>query len=338
MKQAAVIILNYNGVHFLEQFLPSAVRYSQGHRLIVADNGSTDTSLTFLNMHYPEVEIMALGENYGYALGYDLALREIDNEYSILLNSDVEVTENWIEPVIEFMETDEQIAACQPKIRDFYRREYFEHAGAAGGFIDTLGYPFCRGRILNILEKDQGQYDDVRQIFWATGTAFFVRTNTYKEVEGFDANLHAHMEEIDLCWRINKAGYKIFCVPQSVVYHVGGGTMPASNPRKTYLNFRNSTVVLFKNSSKGVVWWKVGTKLMLDFIAATMFLLSGKKQDSRAVLKAMGHFFSNFRKWKQARNKTREMNPLEKPGTIYPGSLVINRYLLGKKFFSDFGF
>ena len=338
MEQAAVIILNYNGIHFLKQFLPSVINHSHGHRIIVADNGSTDESLEFLKKYFPEIEVMALGKNYGYALGYDVVLQQIDNRYSILLNSDVEVTENWIEPVIRFMETDESIAACQPKVLDFYRRAYFEHAGAAGGFIDTLGYPFCRGRILDTLEKDEGQYDDIRQVFWATGACFFVRTAVYHEMGGFDAALHAHMEEIDLCWRMNQAGYKVFCVPESVIFHVGGGTMPVSNPRKTYLNFRNSTVVLYKNSRKKALIWKLCSKLALDTVAALTFLLKGNRKDFIAVMKGVLHFFTFLRKWNNGRKKSQKIIRKQGREPIYPGLLVINRYLLGKKTFRNFGF
>lgn len=338
MEQAAVIILNYNGAHFLEQFLPSVLQYSRGHRIIVADNGSTDHSLDILKNRFPEVEIMAFHENYGFALGYDKALQKIENTYSILLNSDVEVTENWIEPLIRLMESDAQIAACQPKIKDFNRRAYFEHAGAAGGFIDILGYPFCRGRILDHLEKDTGQYDDAREIFWATGACFVVRTALYNLMGGFDAALQAHMEEIDLCWRIHKAGYKIYYCPESTIYHVGGGTMPVTSPRKTYLNFRNSTVVLYKNANAGSLGWKVAMKLLLDIAAAVMFLYKGKPGDSRAVFQAALHFFMQKKHWKRARKSVNKESKAKEIKTIYPGIMVFSRYLLGKKRFSQFRF
>jgi GT2 family glycosyltransferase len=338
MEQAAVIILNYNGAHFLEQFLPSVLQHSQGHRIIVADNGSTDHSLDLLRRHYPTVEIMAFPDNYGFALGYDKALQPIDNTYSILLNSDVEVTKGWIEPMIRLMESDPEIAACQPKIKDFYRRDFFEHAGAAGGFIDTLGYPFCRGRILDKVEKDTGQYDDVREIFWATGACFCVRTALYKQMGGFDATLQAHMEEIDLCWRIHKVGYKVYFCPESTIYHVGGGTMPVTNPRKTYLNFRNSTVVLYKNAEASSVFWKVALKIFLDLAAALMFLAKGKYKDSRAVVKAVFEFLLGFSKWQKRRKSAQNRKEELKISTIYPGIMVFDRYFLGKKKFSQYRF
>jgi len=229
MESAAIIILNYNGVHFLEQFLPSVVACSAGHRLIVADNASTDSSLEFLRENYPSVEIFAFEQNYGFAEGYNQALNRVDNTYSILLNSDVEVTPHWVEPVLELMEQDVSIAACQPKVKAYHQKSHFEHAGAAGGYIDQLGYPFCRGRIIDITEEDTGQYDNIVPIFWATGACFFVRTQVYKSMGGFDASFFAHMEEIDFCWRLQRSGYKLYYHPQSVVYHVGGGTMPATN-------------------------------------------------------------------------------------------------------------
>lgn len=338
MEQAAVVILNYNGIHFLKKFLPSVTRYSGGHRLIVADNGSTDQSVTFLREHYPEVEIMAFSENHGFAKGYDEALKRIGNKYCILLNSDVEVTANWIDPVIDFMEKDDQIAACQPKIRDYHRKEYFEHAGAAGGFVDIIGYPFCRGRILDTIEQDNGQYDDIREVFWGSGACFFVRTSYYLKLGGFDAAFHAHMEEIDLCWRINKAGYKIYYHPDSMIYHVGGGTMPVTNPRKTYLNFRNSTVMLYKNAASSTLWWKLPLKICVDGIAAFRFLLAGRVKDSSAVMKAVIHFFKDYEKWQKSRTFAQSLDKKITPRTIYPGLLVVARYFVGKKRFSDLNF
>ncbi|MDF9795853.1 GT2 family glycosyltransferase [Catalinimonas alkaloidigena] len=338
MEQAAVIILNYNGLHFLKQFLPSVIKYSRGHRLIVADNGSTDDSLTYLKAHFPEVEIIAFQENHGFAKGYDLALSQISNKYSILLNSDVEVTENWINPIIEFMESDEKIAACQPKIRAYHQKDSFEHAGAAGGFIDLIAYPFCRGRILDTLEKDHGQYDDVKQIFWATGACFFARTEVYKQLGGFDDIFHAHMEEIDLCWRINASGYKIFYHPASTVYHVGGGTMPVTNPKKTYLNFRNSTGMLFKNTPLSRVWWKIPVKIMVDTVAALKFFLDGKIKDGKAVMLANAHFLLNLKRWNKRRAIVKKLHSVETKEIVYPRLLVFERYLKKKKLFSQLNF
>ena len=337
MQQAAVIILNYNGVHFLEKFLPSVTQYSTGHRVIVADNASTDSSLAFLSEHYPEVEIIVLPQNYGFAKGYDEALKHINNPYSILLNSDVEVTPHWIEPILELMESNAQIAACQPKIRAYHRKDYFEHAGAAGGFVDMLGYPFCRGRILDQVERDEGQYDDMIPIFWATGACFFVRTEVYRALGGFDAIFHAHMEEIDLCWRIHAAGYQIYYYPDSVVYHVGGGTMPASNPRKTYLNFRNSTGVLFKNAPFPQVLWKVPLKIGLDLLAAGWFYAQGQHQNGSAVIKAIADFLRYLGEWRKRRQAV-TVKGFSDQNIIMPRLLVVNRYLRGRKKFSQLRF
>lgn len=337
MEPAAIIILNYNGVHFLEQFLPSVVAHSQGHRLIVADNASTDASLDFLRSHYPTVEIFEFTENHGFAYGYDLALQRIENTYSILLNSDVEVTSGWIEPVLALMEADETIAACQPKVRAYHQKSHFEHAGAAGGYIDQLGYPFCRGRILDVLEEDRGQYDIVVPVFWATGACFFVRTEVYNRLGGFDANFYAHMEEIDLCWRMLRAGYSLYCQPASVVYHVGGGTMPATNPRKTYLNFRNSTVMLYKNERKRRLLWKLPLKLGLDGIAALHFVLRGKRRDGAAVLRAMSDFIRHWRRWKRPKFAISSEN--ESFSIVMMRKLLIlERYLRRKKYFCELTF
>ncbi|MGD1894581.1 MAG: glycosyltransferase family 2 protein [Cyclobacteriaceae bacterium] len=337
MESAAIIILNYNGVHFLEQFLPSVVASSAGHRLIVADNASTDASLEFLQKNYPTVEIFAFEENYGFAEGYNQALNLVDNTYSILLNSDVEVTPGWIEPVLNLMEQDVSIAACQPKVKAFHQKSHFEHAGAAGGYIDQLGYPFCRGRIIDLTEEDKGQYDNIVPIFWATGACFFVRTQVYKSMGGFDASFFAHMEEIDFCWRLQRAGYKLYYHPQSVVYHVGGGTMPATNPRKTYLNFRNSTVMLYKNEKIISLLWKLPAKLGLDLLAMLYFRIQGKSQDGQAVWRAVVDFLGKFRQWKRPANHIQLVNR-STPFVMMKSLLVWERYFHGKKYFRELSF
>lgn len=337
MEPAAIIILNYNGVHFLEQFIPGVVAHSQGHRVIVADNASTDSSVAFLREQHSSVEVIAFTENYGFAEGYNQALERIDNTYSILLNSDAEVTTNWIEPVLALMEQDSSIAACQPKVLAYHQKNYFEHAGAAGGYIDSLAYPFCRGRILNHTEEDQGQYDSVAPIFWATGACFFVRTEVYKSLGGLDPAFFAHMEEIDLCWRMHRAGYQLYCQPASVVYHVGGGTMPASNPRKTYLNFRNSTVMLYKNEAITTVLWKLPAKLGLDLIAALAFLSQRKYSDAGAVLRAIGDFFGKLPKWKRSYQVSRKRGE-QRASVKMKGSIVFAKYILRKKCFQELAF
>lgn len=336
MESAAIIILNYNGVHFLKQFLPSVIAHSPGHQVIVADNASTDTSLEFLRENYPSVEIFAFSENYGFAEGYNQALDRVENTYSILLNSDVEVTPNWIEPILQLMEQDVSIAACQPKVLAYHQKTHFEHAGAAGGYIDQLGYPFCRGRMVDITEKDEGQYDHIAPIFWATGACFFVRTEVYKSAGGFDKSFFAHMEEIDLCWRLQRMGYKLYCQPKCVVYHVGGGTMPTTNPRKTYLNFRNSTVMLYKNERFIPLLWKLPAKQGLDLLAIVFFLLQGKKQDGQAVWRAVMDFWRKFSQWKRDSNQISGRVPFT--FVVMRKLLIGERYIRRRRCFSELSF
>ena len=249
MDKIAVVILNWNGCEMLRSFLPSVVRYSktEGAKIYVADNGSTDASVDMLRQEFPDVHLIILKENLGFAEGYNLALQQVSAEYVMLLNSDVEVTEHWLVPLVSYMDAHPEVAACQPKIRSWRQKELFEYAGAAGGFIDRYGYPFCRGRIMSAVEKDNGQYDTVVPVFWATGAALFIRRKDYLDAGGLDGRFFAHMEEIDLCWRLRARGRMLVCVPQSTVYHVGGATLKKENPHKTFLNFRNNLVMLYKN-------------------------------------------------------------------------------------------
>ena len=248
MHQIAIVILNWNGRHFLEKFLPGVAQHSRDlARIVVADNASTDDSLAYLKANFPEVDIIRLDQNYGFTGGYNRALQQVQEPYYVLLNSDVEVSEGWLNPLMQFMEKHPEVAACQPKIRSYNDRHLLEHAGAAGGFIDYLGYPFCRGRIYNHLEEDKGQYDQAVPVFWATGACLFIRRDDFRNENGFDEQFFAHMEEIDLCWRLQQSGKQIWVIPQSTVYHVGGGTLPKNNPRKTFFNFRNNLMMLFKN-------------------------------------------------------------------------------------------
>ena len=296
MTKVAVVILNYNGKKFLQQFLPSVIRFSTESEIIVADNGSTDDSVEFLTQEYSsQVRIINIDKNRGYCGGYNYALKQVDADYYILLNSDVEVTENWISPIISLFESNPEIAAAQPKIKSFHEKNKFEYAGAGGGFVDTLGYPFCRGRIFNHLEEDHGQYNDTRQIFWATGACLFVRAAAFHEMGGLDEDFFAHMEEIDLCWRLNRAGYKIYYCGSSTVYHVGGGTLSKSNPRKTQLNFRNGLSLLMKHLPSYAIWWKLPFRLVLDWLAALLFLVRGAPADSLAVFKAHIDFLLRVR-------------------------------------------
>ena len=249
MQKLSIVILNWNGAEMLRKFLPSVITHSEGEgiEVCVADNASTDNSLEVMRTEFPDVRLILLDRNYGFAEGYNRALAEVDAEYSLLLNSDVEVAEGWLSPMLAYMDAHPEVAACQPKIRSWHRREEFEHAGACGGYMDKYGYPFCRGRMMDTVEVDAGQYDTVVPVFWATGAALLVRTADYREAGGLDARFFAHMEEIDLCWRLRSRGRGIVCIPQSVVFHVGGATLNKNNPRKTYLNFRNNLLMLYKN-------------------------------------------------------------------------------------------
>lgn len=332
MKNTAVVILNWNGQKFLKEFLPNVIKFSQEFAdIIVADNASNDDSISILKKDFPEVRIIENKNNAGFASGYNQALKHVEAEFYILLNSDIEVTENWIKPVIDLMEKDPKIAACQPKIRSYYEREKFEYAGAAGGFIDKYGYPFCRGRVFQSLESDEGQYDHASEIFWASGAAFFVRAELYHQLGGFDDDFFAHMEEIDLCWRFKNDGYKIMFCPDSVVYHVGGGTLPKSSSRKTYLNFRNNFSLIYKNLPRNRILKTILARLVLDAVAAMKFLIQGGIKDSIAVLRAHLSFYKNFKKLRQKRRaiKQREVS------NMYLSNIAFDHFLYRKKHFTQ---
>jgi GT2 family glycosyltransferase len=329
----AVVILNYNGTNFLKQFLPSVFASSYPNKeIIVADNCSTDDSLEILKQ-FDGVKVLALDRNYGFAEGYNQALQKVKAEYYVLLNSDVEVTAEWIEPLIALMENDKNIAACQPKILSYRERDYFEYAGAAGGWIDALGYPFSRGRVFDEHEKDIGQYDDNAEVFWATGAAMFVRASAFHEVKGFDGFFFAHMEEIDMCWRLQLAGYKIMCCSSSVVYHVGGGTLPRGNERKVYLNFRNNIIMLSKNLCWQEKIWKVPLRFFLDVLFAFKNLFTGYPASFIAIFEA----YISVIKWsfsltRKMQFKKRQMSKLT---AVYKGSIVWEYFVRKKKRFSE---
>lgn len=292
--KVAVVILNWNGRKFLEQFLPSVTSgtYSN-YEVIVADNGSADDSVAFLERQYPHVRIIRLAINHGFAKGYNESLKQVDADYYVILNSDVEVIPGWLEPMVALLEKDKQVAACQPKIMSYNNRQLFDYAGAAGGWLDKYGYPFAKGRIFDICEEDHGQYDQAEPIFWASGAALFIRSDIFHEVKGFDEYFFAHQEEIDLCWRIQLAGYKIYSCPASVVYHVGGGTLPRGNSKKTYLNFRNNHIMMSKNLPLSRRIWIMPFRDILDAISALKGLLGGDGGYFIAILRAhMG-----FLKW-----------------------------------------
>lgn len=286
MKQIAVIILNYNGEKYLRQFLPSVIKYSKEADIIVADNGSKDQSITLLKKEFPTVKTLIFDTNYGFAGGYNKAINEVSNEYIVLLNSDVQVTENWLNPMLSYLENNKEVAAAQPKILSYHEQSLFEYAGASGGYIDKYGYPYCRGRILNFREKDQNQYNSIEDIFWASGCALFIRREVYIQEGGLDSDFFAHQEEIDLCWRLKARNYRIVCIPQSTIYHVGAGTLNYESPFKTFLNFRNNALMLYKNlPSKGknkILF----IRFILDMMACIHLLLQGKYKNSWQVIKA----------------------------------------------------
>ncbi len=333
MKTLAVVILNYNGKHYLEQFLPSVCAYSSEADVIVADNASTDDSISFLEQHYPSLQIIKLQENGGFSKGYNLALEQLKGKYSyyVLLNSDVEVTPSWLEAPLALLEQHKEVGACQPKLKDFYKKDTFEYAGAAGGFIDRLGYPFCRGRIFLNMEQDTGQYDQACKVFWASGACMFVRASLYHELGGLEEDFFAHMEEIDFCWRLQRAGYAVAYTPNSEIFHVGGGTLSHSNPRKTFLNFRNNLAMLAKNLSGTRLFVVLTIRLGLDTLAALKFLSEGKSKDAKAVLNAQINFYFNFFRWRTKRNsKKKEKNEL----LIWKRNLLFYYYVKKVKKFS----
>lgn len=337
MDKVAIVILNWNGAKMLRQYLPSVLQYSRDEATIyVADNASADDSLELLHEHFPEVRLIEFDKNWGFAEGYNKALAQIDAEYYLLLNSDVEVTHYWLTPLIEFMDAHEDVAACQPKLLSVQDKDVFEYAGASGGFLDRYGYPFCRGRIFETLERDEGQYDYPSEVLWATGAALLVRAHIYKDVGGLDPRFFAHSEEIDMCWRIRLRGYKIFCLPESQVYHVGGGTLPKGNPMKTFLNFRNNLTMLYKclpdSELRHVMHWR----WWLDYLAAwEMLILKHNLGDFKAVYRAR-RAFKRWRKdfktdrWQIQQSRVQKEIPEQRRF-----SLLWQYYVKGRKRFSD---
>ncbi len=299
----AIVILNWNGEKLLESFLPSVTRYSGGAEIYVADNASSDGSVDFLKANYPSIKIIQNSSNGGFAKGYNDALKYIDADLFCLLNSDVEVTENWLEPIRVFFQNFPAASIVQPKILDLKRKDHFEYAGAAGGFIDRLGYPFCRGRIFQVLEKDEGQYDDTREIFWATGACMFIKKQTFDSLGGFDEDYFAHQEEVDLCWRAKNNGHKIYYVGASKVYHLGGSTLSNMNPTKTYLNFRNSLFSIIKNLPRRKALIIIFARLLLDGVAALRFIFQFKFNHCFAILRAHLSFYRQFNKMNAKREK-----------------------------------
>ena len=329
MDKTAVAILNYNGVDYLKRFLPSVVKYSTDCHIVVIDNNSSDESLEFLKSDYPDIQTIVLEENYGFSGGYNRGLKQVEADNYILLNSDAEVTEGWAAGLIEYMNNHPEVAICQPKILSLNQKTRFDHAGAAGGFVDQLGYPFCRGRIFDHLEEDRGQYDDTRLIFWAAGSCFFIRSKVWWELGGFDEDFFAHMEEIDLCWRSHRAGYKTAFVAESKVYHMGAGTLKDGNPYKTYLNFRNGLQLLVKNCHLLQLIWKLPVRMMLDLVAALRFLLTGYAAHTGAVIKAEIAFIGRLPgTWAKRAQFKAPFN-----SELYGGVIVWDYFVRGKKTF-----
>jgi len=329
LNKVSVVILNYNGEKLLPQFLPSVIEHSKNAAVIVADNASTDQSLKILKTQYRSVQVIKLDKNYGFCGGYNRALKQVEAEYYVLLNSDVEVTPGWLGPMIELLDSNPLIAGVQPKILSCHQKDHFEYAGAGGGFIDSLGYPFCRGRLFNFTEPDTQQYNDTREIFWATGACMMIRSKIYNELEGLDEDFFAHMEEIDLCWRIQRMGLSVFYCGVSHVFHVGAGTLLRNNPRKTYYNFRNGLGLIFKHWSTGAMILKLPLRLLLDYVAALKFLLDGHAADSLAVLKAHYHFVKNLGKNISKRSLLREKYPFSERN-IFKGLVIWDYFGMGR--------
>jgi hypothetical protein len=340
---ASVVLLNYNGLKHLKEFLPRVLETLPPEvPLIIADNGSTDKSVAFLQKNYPDIRLIELGHNHGFAKGYNLALHHLDDDCYILLNSDIEPADGWLDPLLQAMQNNPRLAACQPKIKSLKSPELFEYAGASGGWIDALGYPFCRGRIFDHCEQDEGQYDAPVEIFWATGAAMCVRANAFHEVGGFDPDYFAHSEEIDLCWRFKRAGYSIQVFPAAVVYHLGGGTLNYQSPFKTYLNFRNSLYSLVKNEAFFRLIWMLPLRLILDGVAGLLFLYQGKWPHIKAIVDAHWTFFPRlptlWRQRQRLKSKIRSIRSDQAPNLVtgrYSRSIVWDYYLRGRREFSQ---
>ncbi len=325
MKSVAIVVLNWNGKNYLETFLPTLVRFSSHARIILADNASTDDSVAFVLRHFPTIELIQNKGNGGFAKGYNDALKQIDSEFYLLLNSDIEVSENWLEPLIDVMK-DPTVAGCQPKILSYHNRNQFEHAGAAGGFLDRDYFPFCRGRIFDKFENDEGQYNSQTEVFWATGAALLIRADLFHRAGGFDEAFFAHMEEIDLCWRIKKWGYRFIAEPKSVIYHVGGGTLPYLSPRKSYLNFRNSLYMLIRNHD-GALIGKLLFRMLLDGLAGVRFLLRGEWKHFASVWNAHMSTYKRLPTLLKQRKEIRKQQTQFNAEGLYRGSIIWARYI-----------
>lgn len=339
MTHIAVVILNWNGRHHLREFLPSVCKHSvsSGTEIFVVDNGSTDDSVQYLRDAFPEVKILEFDQNYGFAMGYYMALEQIRATYYVLLNSDVKVTPGWLDPLAGAMEANPLLGACMPKLLSFEQHDYFEYAGAAGGYIDRFGYPFCRGRILSALERDSGQYNDTRSIFWASGACMFVRAVAYEKAGGLDGEFFAHMEEIDLCWRMHRVGYSVSVIPASTVYHLGGGTLPNNTPRKLYLNYRNNLFLLFKNLPVYQLIPVMFIRMLLDGFSAMIYLLNGSSAFFLSVVRAHLAFYRRIPLLIRLRQQLKGKIRTGKITDIYPGSIVFDFFVRRRRHFDQLG-
>jgi len=337
MIKTAVVILNWNGIGWLQKFLESVVRFSKDSDTLVclADNGSTDGSADWVSRNLTDVSIIRLESNHGYAGGYNLALKQIDAKYFVLLNSDAEVTEGWLEPMIQHLDENPDVASCQPKIRSFHNRDHFEYAGAAGGFIDKFGYTFCRGRIFDHIEKDSGQYDNSIDIFWSSGACMAVRSEAWEKCGGFDEVFFAHMEEVDLCWRFHLAGFRISYIPGSVIYHAGGGALPYDSKLKTYLNFRNNLFLLYKNLPDNKLHKTIFIRKILDGVAAIIFIFKGRPENAKAVWKAHLDYFKSINSLKTRRKSVKNLTISKSDGLLVNKSIVFRFYIKGQRTFSS---
>lgn len=331
MTPIAVVILNYNGAALLERFLPLVIQHSPQAEIVVADNGSTDDSCARVSTAFPEVKLLSFDRNYGFCGGYNRALSAVKARYYVLLNSDVEVTPGWLDPLATVLDTHAEVAAVQPKILSFDRRDHFEYAGAGGGLIDALGYPFCRGRIFAWVERDEGQYDDERAVFWTSGACMMIRSEVFHTFGGFDEDFFAHMEEIDLCWKINRAGKRLFYTGKSHVYHIGAGTLHYHHPRKTYLNFRNNLMMLVKHLGNGEMLYKLPLRVVLDWLAALAFVAKGQFGNARSVFKAHAECAAQVRKLVKKRRQIRRHSPRYPRENVYAGLVVFDYYFRRKR-------
>lgn len=334
--RVAVVIIHWNRRSLLEQFLPALMQSTYPNlEIVLADNRSDDDSVSYVRSHYPSITIVQNDNNYGYAGGYNKALPHVKADYYVLLNNDIEVPSGWIEPVIDCLERNHDVAAAQPKIIDYRQRNLFEYAGAAGGYIDVLGYAFCRGRMFEVLEEDKGQYNDTQEVFWATGACLFIRSKVFHEAGGFDEHFFAHMEEIDLCWRIQLAGHRLMVVPQSEVYHLGGGTLNKQSAHKTYLNFRNNLIMITKNLPVSTLLWLIPVRSVLDLLSSIFFMMNGLPNHSLAIHKAHSHYFFKLGKWWKLRKQNKHFKTFNELHGVYWGSVVFQHFVKKVRSFTE---